>query len=225
MNTLSNNDVKTASNDKSNKEENTMNTEKLNSYISNMNDAINASKISNVKMFTVYETAYNKLKDNSKDYKTFKDGINLNNSTIRKMEKICQSAVISDNAISLPISWGTLYSISTMNGNDITDAITSGIFNPNTTKKQVSEYKKELKAKDAKKSKDKNNKNDATKTTVARTLESAFFSQIDSVFSTRKDVEIDDKGHKEIQKALKVLNKYIEITEKLDATPNFNDAK
>jgi len=187
---------------------------KLNNHISKMNDAINTSKTSNVDMFDVFSDAYNEFYNDVRSYKSFKDGINLDSSSINKMEKICKSEIISKYAEKLPISWGTLHTIAIMKEVDILDAIDSGKFNSKTTKKEVGKYKKELKAErdasaDATVNVEGDTSDGATPETDADILERNFFEQVGSSFSERK--AIDEKGHKEIQRALKIINKYYDI--------------
>jgi hypothetical protein len=200
--------VNTAVNNEQTNEENTVIDKKLSEHITKMNEAIDVSINSNLSMFQVFMSAYNEFGKDIENYIIFKDSINLEESSIRKMEKICGSKVVKENADKLPIAWGTLHAIAIMDQGDITDAIESKVFNSKTTKKQVVEYKQELKAKsDAEKH---GTKGDAHVKTDADLIEETFIEQLNSIFTIKGDV--DEKGHKAIQKAVKTLNKYYEIT-------------
>jgi|GEM_PF-6402568 len=200
--------VATDVNDELTNEEITMTTKKLNAHIIMMNDAIDVSKSTNLTMFQVFKDAFNEYSKDIENFKIFKDGINLEQSSINKMEKICGSKAIKDNVDKLPISWGTLHAMSTMKEPQILEAIESEKFNPKTTREEVTEYKKLLNPK-------KNGtKGDAKAKTEKDILEDVFFKQLSSTFIEKKN--IDEKGHKDIKKALNILKKYYEITPELD---------
>ena len=61
------------------------------------------------------------------------------------MKKIVKKDVICKQLEKLPISWGTLHTISLMDENDIQSAIDNVTFTPKTTKKEVEEYRKSRK--------------------------------------------------------------------------------
>jgi hypothetical protein len=105
--------------------------EALNTVIVDINKAILASKKSSSTIFSLLKDA---RKLNADDYELVRDRIDLDKSTISKIEKIFKNSLVMTNLENLPIAWGTLYELALMSSEMLLANIKSGKINSKTTK-------------------------------------------------------------------------------------------
>jgi len=108
-----------------------------------INNTIANAKKSNINVFSTLKVAY--LDMPKKEYEKVRKGINMEISTINKMETILDMESILDNMELLPAAWGTLHEIAMIrDDNVIKEAITNEVFHVRTTKKEVSQFREKL---------------------------------------------------------------------------------
>ena len=114
----------------------------LNTVIVEINQAILTVKNSTKAVFLLLKNARTTL--NADDYDKLKKNIDLDKSTINKIEKIFQNIVVMNNLESLPVSWGTLYEVAHLDADTLIAKITDGSINKKSTKKEVSDIRTKL---------------------------------------------------------------------------------
>jgi hypothetical protein len=151
---------------------------------------------------------------NADDYDKLKKNIDLDKSTINKIEKIFQNIVVMNNLESLPVSWGTLYEVAHLDADTLIAKITDGSINKKSTKKEVSDIRTKLQE-TAKQSTDtEENEPSAKQPTDTKENEPSAKQPIDEFTFTMKE---SAKTHtKEVKKLLEELKKYFEIPSNLE---------
>ena len=117
-------------------------TVELNTVIVEINQAILTVKNSTKAIFLLLKNARETMITD--DYEKLKKSIDLDKSTINKIEKIFQNSVVMNNLESLPISWGTLYEVAQIDTDILITKITDGSINKKSTKKEVSDIRTKL---------------------------------------------------------------------------------
>lgn len=143
----------------------------------------------------------------SDEYQEFKEGIDLERSTINKLDKICRKTVIYDNIKSLPITWSVLYEIVKLEPEQILAAIEANKLTPRTTKKEVLELRASLASASA------------DKTVSSTDVTNDYATLFGSVTVDLRIDSIPEKDKKKVAEALEWLNKYYDILE-FDAEPS-----
>ena len=173
--------------------------EELNTVIIEINQAILTVKNSTKAVFLLLKNARETL--NADDYEKLKKNIDLDKSTINKIEKIFQNSVVMNNLESLPISWGTLYEVAQIDTDILITKITDGSINKKSTKKEVSDIRTKL-------------QETAKQSTDTEENELSAKQPIDEFTFTMKE---SAKTHtKEVKKLLEELKKYFEIPSNLE---------
>jgi hypothetical protein len=208
--------------------------EELNTVIIEINQAILTVKNSTKAVFLLLKNARKTL--NADDYEKLKKSIDLDKSTINKIEKIFQNSVVMNNLESLPISWGTLYEVAQIDTDILITKITDGSINKKSTKNEVSDIRTDLKKSaaqetgkteppatselenpesSAKQSTDtEENEPSAKQPTDTKENELSAKQPIDEFTFTMKE---SAKTHtKEVKKLLEELKKYFEIPSNLE---------
>ena len=186
--------------------------EELNTVIVEINQAILTVKNSTKAVFLLLKNARTTL--NADDYDKLKKNIDLDKSTINKIEKIFQNIVVMNNLESLPVSWGTLYEVAHLDADTLIAKITDGSINKKSTKKEVSDIRTKLQE-TAKQSTDtEENEPSAKQLTDTKENELSAKQPIDEFTFTMKE---SAKTHtKEVKKLLEELKKYFEIPSNLE---------
>lgn len=186
--------------------------EELNTVIIEINQAILTVKNSTKAVFLLLKNARKTL--NADDYDKLKKNIDLDKSTINKIEKIFQNIVVMNNLDSLPVSWGTLYEVAHLDADTLIAKITDGSINKKSTKKEVSDIRTKLQE-TAKQSTDtEENEPSAKQPTDTKENELSAKQPIDEFTFTMKE---SAKTHtKEVKKLLEELKKYFEIPSNLE---------
>jgi hypothetical protein len=186
--------------------------EELNTVIIEINKAILTVKNSTKAVFLLLKNARKTL--NADDYDKLKKNIDLDKSTINKIEKIFQNIVVMNNLESLPVSWGTLYEVAHLDADTLIAKITDGSINKKSTKKEVSDIRTKLQE-TAKQSTDtEENEPSAKQPTDTKENEPSAKQPIDEFTFTMKE---SAKTHtKEVKKLLEELKKYFEIPSNLE---------
>ena len=185
-------------------------TVELNTVIVEINQAILTVKNSTKAIFLLLKNARETMITD--DYEKLKKSIDLDKSTINKIEKIFQNSVVMSNLESLPISWGTLYELAQIDTDALIIKITDGKIHNKSTKEEITTIKKELNQTatpetgktepSAKQAKDSEENEKSAK------------QPIDEFTFTMKE---SAKTHtKEVKKLLEQLKEYFEIPSNLD---------
>jgi len=185
-------------------------TVELNTVIVEINQAILTVKNSTKAVFFLLKNARETL--NAADYEKLKKSIDLDKSTINKIEKIFQNSVVMNNLESLPISWGTLYEVAQIDTDTLITKITDGSINKKSTKEEITTIKKALNQ-TATPETDKTEPS-AKQATDSEENEKSAKQPIDEFTFTMKE---SAKTHtKEVKKLLEQLKKYFEIPSDLE---------
>lgn len=120
-----------------------MSKDELNAKIDETNQAIISVKNSSKTVFELLKNASDTM--NRTDYKTYTSSIDLNRSTINKIEKILDNSVVMNHLEILPISWGTLYDLALIEPDILIEKIKDGSINKKSTKEDVNGIRKSLK--------------------------------------------------------------------------------
>lgn len=185
-------------------------TVELNTVIVEINQAILTVKNSTKAVFFLLKNARETL--NAADYEKLKKSIDLDKSTINKIEKIFQNSVVMNNLESLPISWGTLYEVAQIDTDTLITKITDGSINKKSTKEEITTIKKALNQTATPKT-DKTEPS-AKQATDSEENEKSAKQPIDEFTFTMKE---SAKTHtKEVKKLLEQLKKYFEIPSDLE---------
>jgi hypothetical protein len=115
----------------------------LTAVIVEINQAIYTSKQSTKKVFSLLKNARECL--NTSDYEKLKKDIELDVSTINKLEKIFKNSEVMNNLENLPSSWGTLYELALIEPDILIEKIKYGYINKKSTKEDVNGIRKSLK--------------------------------------------------------------------------------
>ena len=195
--------------------------EELNTVIVEINQAILTVKNSTKAVFLLLKNARETL--NADDYEKLKKSIDLDKSTINKIEKIFQNSVVMNNLESLPISWGTLYEVAQIDTDILITKITDGSINKKSTKNEVSDIRTDLKKSATQEtgkteppatSELENPEPSAKQPTDTKENELSAKQPIDEFTFTMKE---SAKTHtKEVKKLLEELKKYFEIPSNLE---------
>ena len=119
-----------------------LSTDELTTVIAEINQAILTVKNSTKAVFFLLKNARETL--NAADYEKLKKSIDLDKSTINKIEKIFQNSVVMNNLENLPVSWGTLYELAQIDTDTLITKITDGSINKKSTKEEITTIKKAL---------------------------------------------------------------------------------
>ena len=151
------------------------------------------------------------------DYEKLKKSIDLDKSTINKIEKIFQNSVVMSNLESLPISWGTLYEVAHLDADTLIAKITDGSINKKSTKKEVSDIRTKLQE-TAKQSTDtEENEPSAKQPTDNEENEVSAKNKNDKKDEFTFTMKESAKTHaKEVKKLLELMKEYFEIPSDLE---------
>jgi hypothetical protein len=189
--------------------------EELNTVIIEINQAILTVKNSTKAVFLLLKNARKTL--NADDYDKLKKNIDLDKSTINKIEKIFQNIVVMNNLESLPVSWGTLYEVAHLDADTLIAKITDGSINKKSTKKEVSDIRTKLQE-TAKQSTDtEENEPSAKQPTDTEENEVSAKTKNDKkdefTFTMKESAKIHAK---EVKKLLELMKEYFDIPSNLD---------
>ena len=185
-----------------------MSKEELNIIIVETNQAIFAVKKASKTVFLLLKNASDTM--NRTDYKTYINSIDLDKSTITKIEKILDNSVVMNNLESLPVSWGTLYELAQIDTDTLITKITDGSINKKSTKEAITTIKKAL---NQPATSEKENP-EASATSEKENPEAAATQSTDEFTFTMKE---SAKTHtKEVKKLLEQLKEYFEIPSNLE---------
>ena len=196
-----------------------MSKEELNIIIVETNQAIFAVKKASKTVFLLLKNASDTM--NRTDYKTYINSIDLDKSTITKIEKILDNSVVMNNLESLPVSWGTLYELAQIDTDTLITKITDGSINKKSTKEAITTIKKALNQPatsekenpEAAATSEKENP-EASATSEKGNPEAAATQSTDEFTFTMKE---SAKTHtKEVKKLLEQLKEYFEIPSNLE---------
>ena len=194
-------------------------TVELNTVIVEINQAILTVKNSTKAIFLLLKNARETMITD--DYEKLKKSIDLDKSTINKIEKIFQNSVVMSNLESLPISWGTLYELAQIDTDALIIKITDGKIHNKSTKEEITTIKKELNQPatsekenpEAAATSEKENP-EASATSEKENPEAAATQSTDEFTFTMKE---SAKTHtKEVKKLLEQLKEYFEIPSNLE---------
>jgi len=115
----------------------------LTAVIVEINQAIYTAKQSTKKVFALLKNARECL--NASDYEKLKKDIDLDVSTINKLEKIFKNSEVMNNLENLPSSWGTLYELALIEPDILIEKIKDGSIHKKSTKEDVNGIRKSLK--------------------------------------------------------------------------------
>ena len=185
-------------------------TVELNTVILEINQAILTVKNSTKAIFLLLKNARETMITD--DYEKLKKSIDLDKSTINKIEKIFQNSVVMSNLESLPISWGTLYELAQIDTDALIIKITDGKIHNKSTKEEITTIKKELNQTATPESG--KTEPSAKQATDSEENEKSAKQPIDEFTFTMKE---SAKTHtKEVKKLLEQLKKYFEIPSDLE---------
>ena len=185
-------------------------TVELNTVIVEINQAILTVKNSTKAIFLLLKNARETMITD--DYEKLKKSIDLDKSTINKIEKIFQNSVVMSNLESLPISWGTLYELAQIDTDALIIKITDGKIHNKSTKEEITTIKKELNQTATPESG--KTEPSAKQATDSEENEKSAKQPIDEFTITMKE---SAKTHtKEVKKLLEQLKKYFEIPSDLE---------
>ena len=185
-------------------------TVELNTVIVEINQAILTVKNSTKAVFFLLKNARETMITD--DYEKLKKSIDLDKSTINKIEKIFQNSVVMNNLESLPISWGTLYEVAQIDTDALIIKITDGKIHNKSTKEEITTIKKELNQTATPESG--KTEPSAKQATDSEENEKSAKQPIDEFTFTMKE---SAKTHtKEVKKLLEQLKKYFEIPSDLE---------
>ena len=194
-------------------------TVELNTVIVEINQAILTVKNSTKAIFLLLKNARETMITD--DYEKLKKSIDLDKSTINKIEKIFQNSVVMSNLESLPISWGTLYEVAQIDADILITKITDGKIHNKSTKEEITTIKKALNQPatsekenpEAAATSEKENP-EASATSEKENPEAAATQSTDEFTFTMKE---SAKTHtKEVKKLLEQLKEYFEIPSNLE---------
>jgi hypothetical protein len=185
-------------------------TVELNTVIVEINQAILTVKNSTKAIFLLLKNARETMITD--DYEKLKKSIDLDKSTINKIEKIFQNSVVMSNLESLPISWGTLYELAQIDTDALIIKITDGKIHNKSTKEEITTIKKELNQTATPETG--KTEPSAKQATDSEENEKSAKQPIDEFTFTMKE---SAKTHtKEVKKLLEQLKKYFEIPSDLE---------
>ena len=185
-------------------------TVELNTVIAEINQAILTVKNSTKAIFLLLKNARETMITD--DYEKLKKSIDLDKSTINKIEKIFQNSVVMNNLESLPISWGTLYEVAQIDTDALIIKITDGKIHNKSTKEEITTIKKELNQTATPETG--KTEPSAKQATDSEKNEKSAKQPIDEFTFTMKE---SAKTHtKEVKKLLEQLKKYFEIPSDLE---------
>ena len=180
----------------------------LNTVIVEINQAILTVKNSTKAVFLLLKNARETMITD--DYDKLKKNIDLDKSTINKIEKIFQNSVVMNNLEKLPVSWGTLYEVAQIDTDTLITKITDGSINKKSTKEEITTIKKAL---NQTATPEKENP-EASATSKKENPEASATQPTDEFTFTMKE---SAKTHtKEVKKLLGQLKKYFEIPSDLE---------
>jgi hypothetical protein len=187
-----------------------MSKEELNIIIVETNQAIFAVKKASKTVFLLLKNASDTM--NRTDYKTYINSIDLDKSTITKIEKILDNSVVMNNLESLPVSWGTLYELAQIDTDTLITKITDGSINKKSTKEAITTIKKALNQTATPETG--KTEPSAKQATDSEENEKSAKQPTDEFTFTMKE---SAKTHtKEVKKLLEQLKKYFEIPSDLE---------
>lgn len=112
-------------------------------YVSEINEIISSVKSSSKRVFELLKESRSEL--STDDYNKLKKEINVDKSTINKMEKIFDSDVVMNNIENLPVSWGTLHLMTLVDPDELQSFIDEGKIDSKTTLSEVKKLRGEIK--------------------------------------------------------------------------------
>ena len=107
--------------------------------VSATNLVLDGVRSSRRKLFEVVKDAVVEL--STKEFKEYRDLIDLDPSTINKIVKIIENDTITKFMDDLPGSWGSLYALTSMDTSDLLSAIEDGSINRRSTLAEIRELK------------------------------------------------------------------------------------
>jgi len=109
------------------------------SNVSATNQVLGEVRGNHKKLFEVVKDAHCEL--SQKEFKEYKSQVDLDVSTFNKIVKIIENDTISKFMDELPISWGSLYALTSMDATDLVNAIENGSINRRSTLKDINGLK------------------------------------------------------------------------------------
>ena len=109
-------------------------------YTSEINEVIATMRKSSVNLFELLRDARKNL--NTEDYDKLLKGIDMERTTLSKLNKIFGCNVVMNNIEMLPAGWGTLYEMAMLDDDLIIGKMQNNVFNKKTTKKEVQEVRR-----------------------------------------------------------------------------------
>jgi hypothetical protein len=112
---------------------------RIGSNVSATNQVLGEVRGNHKQLFEVVKDAYTEL--STKEFKEYRSQVDLDVSTFNKIVKIIENDTISKFMDRLPISWGSLYALTSMDATDLVNAIEDGSINARTTLKDINGLK------------------------------------------------------------------------------------
>ena len=109
------------------------------SNVSATNQVLGEVRNSRRKLFEVVKDAFVEL--TTKEFKEYRVLVDLDPSTINKIVKIIENDTISKFMDDLPVSWGSLYALTSVDKSDLVSAIEDGKINRRSTLAEIRELK------------------------------------------------------------------------------------
>ena len=109
------------------------------SNVSATNQVLGEVRNSRKKLFEVVKDAYAEL--STKEFKEYRDLVDLDPSTFNKVVKVIENDTISKFMDQLPISWGSLYALTSIDKSDLVSAIEDGKIHRRSTLADIRELK------------------------------------------------------------------------------------
>ena len=109
------------------------------SNVSATNQVLGEVRSSRRKLFEVVKDAHTEL--SQKEFKEYRSLVDLDASTFNEIVKIIDNDTITKSVDDLPISWGSLYALTSMDQSDLVNAIEDGSINRRSTLAEIRELK------------------------------------------------------------------------------------
>ena len=109
------------------------------SNVSATNQVLGEVRGNHKKLFEVVKDAFTEL--STPEFKEYRSQVDLDVSTFNKIVKIIENDTISKFMDELPISWGSLYALTSMDATDLVNAIENGSINRRSTLKDINGLK------------------------------------------------------------------------------------
>lgn len=180
------------------------------------NLVVNEVKKSNQKLFDVVKTAYLDLKHNKKELGRYKTLVDIDRSTINKIINIVENDTLLKFADQLPVSWSSLYAISSIQCDDLLEAITNKKITSTSTLAEISKVRNEYQGKESDSAE--NNHKDKNSDVSSSTSDDKVFEEVYTTNYLKVDVdelenELNQKQKVQLRSALRTLLEFgIEVS-------------